>query len=245
MSDITRREILAIITRLSSLGLLETVRPVLMRDSQFAELLAQQPGPPKQGSPASGTAAAPMAHGVAALMSYLQSNAAEIAQQHQRLSGMVFGAGFGVWGNTPGFQFSLTGSAAVSADLESSSPLGGGVFVSPALTATNGKGFSFGYGRTFFIGQGNLSGMSGSSTGAQAGPFGVTFNQQLQTVSYSPGGHGVSISVRPANTTVQIAGGSPDLAAPFGAFYDWLNGLIEHDWFPYSPPEPFPYVPDE
>jgi hypothetical protein len=64
----------------------------------------------------------------------------------------------------------------------------------------------------------------------------------LEIASFTPGAAGVSFTTSPANTTVQIAGGSADLAAPFGAFYEWLDALAKHDWFPE---EPLSYVPDE
>jgi hypothetical protein len=101
MEDPSRREILAIIRRLASLGLLEVVRPALMRDSQFGELLAQTPPPVASGAPAAITP-----QSVNGIMAYLQTYVAEIAQLHQQLSGMLFDVSVNGSVADPGYQFS-------------------------------------------------------------------------------------------------------------------------------------------
>ena len=87
MSDATRREILAVIARLTSLGVLEATRPLLMHDPDFGEILAEQTTPPGSSVVSAGS--------VNSLNAYVQSHLDELAQVHQHLTGMVFGVSAG------------------------------------------------------------------------------------------------------------------------------------------------------
>lgn len=245
MQDPSRREILAIIRRLASLGLLEAVRPALMRDSEFGELLAQQPS----SAPASGGSAAPNPQSVNGLLAYLQSYTAEVAQLHQQLSGMVFGVSFGGSVVAPGYQFSLSTSLAFSVDL-STNTAQSGLFASAGVETNSSQALQWNAGVTPFIGAGNASGLSGGTNSVQVGSFNLSANQQVATLGYTIGTAGstspsVSMTSSPANATAQIAGNTFDLAAPFRGFYTWLNALSEQGWMPYAPQEPFPFGPDE
>jgi|SRR5579862_9208683 len=239
-SNPTRREILIVIRRLASLGMLEAARPALMRDSQFAELLAQEPG-----SLPSGELGVSTPQTVASLATVVQGYVNDIAQGQQQLSDMVLGVGAGVSGSGPGFKFSVSGSFAISLDLDSKTAQWG-LFRSAQFSETVGQPLATQDGATVFVGHGSLSGLEGSSNSVAVGPVSVSANQQLETVGYTFGpAVGASISTNPANSTVRIAGGSADLTAPFVGFYSWLNGVFEEGWAPYAPPDPFPYDPGE
>lgn len=255
MSDITRREILSLIKRLGSLGLLEVVRPILIRDPQFAELLAQQQGVPKQQVPTPPASPTALQQGIDSFMAFLQAEASQLSQLHQQLAGEVLGVSAGFSGATLGFQFSANTTAAVSVDLDAGT-VQGGLFASAGLEWKSSQIFSAGATVTPFVGLGSASGLSGSTNSVQVGPASLSANSQVATVGWAigpsvglpsgPAGQ-VTATSAPANMAWQLfqfSSNLPDTAAPFQAFYSWLNGLSQQAWAPYASPD-LPFPPDE
>jgi len=234
----TRREVLLVVRRLAYLGLLETLRPTLMRNSEVAELLAQEASVPK------GNIQNPTSRDLSTLSNFIEQQIQQIVTAEQQLSGMLIGVGYSASVSLDGLNAGASGGIAFSYD-SSSNVFSMGLYGSAGISMNAGAGAEAGYGPTLFVGAGDISGLYGPSSVASVGRLTATWNQSAAIISANLGavdGLSVGISTNQANNTIgQSSVVSWDLTdvqtTPFVLFYDWLDALSAQNWLVYSPDE--------
>jgi hypothetical protein len=230
--ELTRRQLLLIFQRLASLGLIETLRPVLERNVEFAELLAAE----TPNCTEFGTCEGNPPPSLTNMSEYLQSVVQDLERSTAELSGELAGVGLS---GTFGFSersYSIGGGVVFGFDPDTNL-LKVGLYGSAAVQMTTTDLPSFGAGVTGFGGKGSIEGFYGPShtvgigsqdfSGSVSGS--VSTNQDATVVGVtlgpSAGLPGTEISGGESYTSGSSTVTTFDLNTPFRLFYGWLDSV--------------------